>query len=306
MSRVAQEAARWLLRLQENPDDDSLRTRFESWLLSHPQHAAEFSRFDTLWQQFDNQHWLADMADKARRQQRRRTVKGVLACSLAAVLGIGSWHWQQQRPRWEISLNSRHQPMRQSLPDGSSIVLQAASQLAVRYSASQREVVLRRGEALFDIARDTDRPFSVHTPLGNVTVLGTRFSLRLTEARLLLAVAHGKVRLDDSSSRHVATLRAGEHIWLDAAGRHSDEALQRDPFSWADGTLVFHDATAAEVLRSLAPYQRHDLRSSGLDHLRLNAVVQLDDVPRFLQRLPEVWPVRWQQAEREWLLLARE
>lgn len=306
MNRLREDAARWLLRLQENPDDDSLRTRFESWLLAHPQHAAEFSRFDALWQQFDNQHWLADMADKARRQQRRRTIKGVLACSIATVLGLGSWHWQQQRPRWEISLNSQRQQLRQPLPDGSRIVLQPGSQLAVRYSARAREVVMRRGEALFDVARDTERPFSVSTPLGKATVLGTRFSLRLLDARLLLAVEHGKVRLDNTAGEPIATLRAGEHLWLDAGGNHSDEALQRDPFSWADGTLVFHDATPAEVLRSLAPYQPQQLHSSGLDHLRLNAVVQLDDVPRFLQRLPEVWPVRWQQRDREWLLLTRE
>ena len=48
------------------------------------------------------------------------------------------------------------------LPDGSSVELNTASELAVRYTASARAIRLTRGEAYFTVASDPQRPFSVH------------------------------------------------------------------------------------------------------------------------------------------------
>jgi transmembrane sensor len=65
------------------------------------------------------------------------------------------------------------------LPDGTVVWLNADSRLAynVNGPGPNREVQLT-GEAYFDVARDKDHPFLIHTPTIDVRVLGTAFDIR--------------------------------------------------------------------------------------------------------------------------------
>lgn len=68
------------------------------------------------------------------------------------------------------------------LPDGTVVQLNAATQLSYQptYGKTTREVTLT-GEAFFDVVKDKDRPFIVHTETMDVKVLGTAFNIRAYE-----------------------------------------------------------------------------------------------------------------------------
>jgi len=63
------------------------------------------------------------------------------------------------------------------LPDGTTVWLNADSRLSYKVNNTGRDVELT-GEAYFDVAKDKDHPFRVHTPTVDVLVLGTTFNLR--------------------------------------------------------------------------------------------------------------------------------
>jgi transmembrane sensor len=65
------------------------------------------------------------------------------------------------------------------LPDGTTVWLNADSRLAynVNGRGANREVQLA-GEAYFDVAKDKDHPFLIHTPTIDIRVLGTTFDVR--------------------------------------------------------------------------------------------------------------------------------
>jgi transmembrane sensor len=65
------------------------------------------------------------------------------------------------------------------LPDGTVVWLNADSRLAynVNGPGPNREVQLT-GEAYFDVAKDKDHPFLIHTPTIDIRVLGTAFDVR--------------------------------------------------------------------------------------------------------------------------------
>jgi transmembrane sensor len=65
------------------------------------------------------------------------------------------------------------------LPDGTVVWLNADSRLAYNVSGPgpNREVQLT-GEAYFDVAKDKDHPFLIHTPTIDIRVLGTTFDVR--------------------------------------------------------------------------------------------------------------------------------
>ncbi|HVU98614.1 MAG TPA: FecR domain-containing protein [Puia sp.] len=63
------------------------------------------------------------------------------------------------------------------LPDGTTVWLNADSRLSYKVNNTGRDVELT-GEAYFDVAKDKDHPFRVHTSTVDVLVLGTTFNLR--------------------------------------------------------------------------------------------------------------------------------
>ncbi|HXB36019.1 MAG TPA: FecR domain-containing protein [Puia sp.] len=79
-----------------------------------------------------------------------------------------------------------------TLPDGTLVWLNAGSRLTYgkNFNTTTREVNLT-GEAFFDVAHNTQKPFLIHTTRIDVQVLGTRFNVksypsdRTTEATLI-------------------------------------------------------------------------------------------------------------------------
>lgn len=65
------------------------------------------------------------------------------------------------------------------LPDGSCVWLNAGSKLIINedFGESLREVTLT-GEAFFDVAKNPDKPFIIHTPAVDIKVLGTQFNVK--------------------------------------------------------------------------------------------------------------------------------
>lgn len=81
-----------------------------------------------------------------------------------------------------------------SLDDGSEVWLDWSTELIVSMTASERQITLLRGKALFSVASDPDRPFSVASESAVTTALGTEFVVhRLDDQVIEVAVLEGSV-----------------------------------------------------------------------------------------------------------------
>lgn len=138
--------------------------------------------------------WFFHPAGKAssRLTQIGRAAGVVLVLALAWVVSVtfsrkpdtGGTHFQDVPGQDLMSevINKEIIPMTVSLDDGSTIVLQKDSKLSFRkpFGISDRSVFLT-GEAFFDVARDSLKPFSVYSGEIVTKVLGTSFSIRAFE-----------------------------------------------------------------------------------------------------------------------------
>ena len=84
------------------------------------------------------------------------------------------------------------------LPDGSTVWLNASSDLTYgeNFGKELREVNLT-GEAFFDVAKDPEHPFIIHTKVVDVKVLGTAFNVRSypNDANTETSVIRGSVEV---------------------------------------------------------------------------------------------------------------
>src|SRR5262249_40207287 len=103
------------------------------------------------------------------------------------------------------TLNNTLQKMPLTLSDGSSVELLPNSTLSYpqNFSSLKRAVVLK-GEAVFTIAKDAGKTFSVRSNNVVITVLGTRFSVSSDEAKNTTKVVLNEGRV-------MVTVKANEY-----------------------------------------------------------------------------------------------
>jgi RNA polymerase sigma factor (sigma-70 family) len=226
------------------------------------------------------------------RTGRRRALSSLLGL---AGLGIGSsalWlGWRQWVPQYQLQLaTAKSRLLRQPLPDGSTLTLDAASRAELCYYASRRQVRLLAGSAFFAVARDTERPFTVEAGDVQVTVLGTRFEVALEGNTVLVAVDAGRVRVRDGSGG-AQELIAGQMLRLPAGQSAPPQAITAVA-PWRDGWLDFQNTPLSEVVERLARYSPNPLRvEADAATLPVLGRVHTTAVPGWLQLLPHTLPV---------------
>lgn len=94
---------------------------------------------------------------------------------------------------------------RVDLPDGSIVSLEPGSSLEypARFRDNKREINLQ-GEAFFEVTRQSGRPFVIHTPLIQTTVLGTSFTVQAhgeQEAKVVVITGRVKVEAPGASDQ---------------------------------------------------------------------------------------------------------
>lgn len=170
------------------------------------------------------------------------------------------------------------------LGDGTSVQLNANSKL--RYFADweagdPREVWLE-GEAFFKVSKqaaDNSTRFTIHTAQGDVTVLGTAFSLYQRADQLELVLVEGSVAIATPQSE-VLRLEAGERAWKNSQGPLQHETVEVDAYiAWTKGRLVFRDMPLSRVVSRLADDYGLELviSSPALLEKRVNANMRSDD-----------------------------
>jgi transmembrane sensor len=246
----------------------------------------------------------------------RRTWSAAAAAACVVLLGGGgySWHRWDNTAGFMLDVATSHGETRSiDLPDGSSIAVNIDSALQVRYYPRRREVVLGQGEAFFQVAADTTRPFTVSSGSSQVRVVGTAFNVRAAPPRLIVKVLEGvvEVRPDRHADQGpVLRLGPGSGLAIDpstgqARSMHAGAAAVGD---WRTGQIQFQRTPLSEVAQELARYLGQPVVLAGPDlaGLPVSGVLSTARPQAFLQALPELLPLRVQQAaDGGWRLSSR-
>jgi len=203
-----------------------------------------------------------------------------------------------------------------SLPDGSTITLNTNSQVAVNFTEGRRLINLLRGQALFEVAHNPQRPFMVFAGDRRVTALGTVFEVRTDPSRMQVVLVQGSVVVDrgdrpGNTSRSKAEdpvrLTPGQ-AFIDAGGRQRVTAIDvKRELLWRDGFVEFDDDSLGRAVREFNRYasQPIELSPDGVADLRISGVFRTDDPKRFVDTIGELLPVEVQPTPRGGMRLSR-
>uniref|UniRef100_UPI003217F7B2 FecR family protein n=1 Tax=uncultured Draconibacterium sp. TaxID=1573823 RepID=UPI003217F7B2 len=145
------------------------------------------------------------------------------------------------------------------LPDGTMIYLNAGSEIKydVNFNRNKREVYVN-GEAWFDVQKNKDKPFVVHTPFYDVQVLGTQFNVKSYEddETVTATLEEGSIKIlstDNLKLKEDITLKPGEQLVYYKSTRKllRNKVDTRLFSSWKDNKLIFLEMSFGELLKLL-------------------------------------------------------
>jgi transmembrane sensor len=227
-SLITQDAADWFVASRAGLTDFE-RNRFAIWLKASPLHVEEYLELEIIGRNLReaceaSRNSIDELLTRAQREDDTpvrpfwlRLVEGlrapsprweVAAVAMAAlgVVTVGLLVLWNLRPIAHVStaaeatvlhFETRHgEQQTHRLADNSVVHLNTATALTVRYSKRERLVTLTSGEADFEVAHESERPFRVFAGPAEVLDLGTQFDVRLRSDSTVVTVLEGRVAVE--------------------------------------------------------------------------------------------------------------
>lgn len=241
------------------------------------------------------------------RKRRRRRRIGAISSALA-VAAVLFWVVPLIRSTGSIGTSARESD-RVILADGSRVELNARSFARTDFRYNRRLVELTRGEAFFSVANDPGRLFVVATPSGTITVLGTRFNVRVgDDGRAEVTLVDGTVNFKAASGREYL-MKPGNGIEVSGGNvtfRDLDQDALERRLAWRSGQASFDGDSLASAAERFAAYHGVSIEvSPRIAGLQIGGTYPLADLHDFLAALAGTFPVSVQKTDSGFRILPR-
>ena len=264
----------------------------ERTVLDWPRHAGMVDRL------------LPVIESRVRRRRQRRI--GAVAAGLALLL-VAAVVWPSRpgpladQPAM-AAVGPLVLPLTQVLSDGSVVQLREGAEIAVAFEDGYRRVILKRGEAHFQVTKNPRRPFIVVAAGVEVRAVGTAFGVQLGHQAVEVLVTEGRVAVDQGAgpateaAAPLAVLDAGTHVTIgttpDPENKPAVTALTPEQIdermAWRVPRLDLSGTSLDEVIALFNQYGHANfvLADQALGRLRLTGVLRVDH-PELLVRVVE-------------------
>ena len=255
--------------------------------------------FDRLWKHIEQKP----------EKSKSRLLKPFLRIAAAIAIGlfIGIYVSSIQSVPTEPVYYAAHSPKgsvsEMLLPDGSVIYLNADSKIKYSIDGKDgiREVFLT-GEAWFDVQKNTDKPFVVHTPFYDVNVTGTQFNVKAyeTDNQVVTTLEEGQVIIQSTENyKHAedVTLKPGEQLTLDKQLKKIDIKTVNTNWytSWKDNKLIFVNMNLKDLVVLLERKYGVDIevKNKEILDLHFDGTIKNESIIEILEILKKALPVNY-------------
>jgi len=328
--RIQEDTAAWLSRIDRGLTDTE-RAGLDSWLQSDQRHIAAFLELAKAWDKLEDLGALSGLVElpppktrgvaKSMRFGVAAALIGVAIFGLSVLIRDSASDTTQNELISASSVTSRQakpdrtgaslvfqtgvgEQRRISLVDGTVVSMNTRSTLRVSFDKALRRVDLQDGEATFEVAHDTERPFIVEASGKTIRAVGTIFTVRAkSKSNVSVIVTEGRVAVsaDTSASkaesgnvspsiRSTRLLEAGDRLEL-VGNQMQFERLSIDAIdnalAWQNGAIVFQGDPLVDALGEVSRYSdaRFELTDETIGEMKIAGVFQIRDLNGFVDSL---------------------
>jgi transmembrane sensor len=314
--RLEREVINWLIRLtsgEATPDDF---TELAKWRGRSPAHNHAYQKISALWDQLDKPllawHQQSLLTENSlpeqcierpqivKRPSEKKRLKGLLAAAIFATLilvGLFPDYVIHPFADFRTLIGERTSI---TLADGSIAHLNTNTAINIDFSSDIRHIELLHGEAEFEVAHDTHKPFIVSSGAIQTQAIGTKFIVRLDDSSGAVTLLQGRVQTSSvgsiKSDRQVVISLASRDQATFNNGRFSaiNQVDITEADTWKNGRLQMNFVTLEQVVTEISRYRRGAVKLSApqLAHHKINAVIDLKQIDVWLEALETTLPIR--------------
>jgi transmembrane sensor len=183
------EASVWIAKLHGDARGREIDNGLRRWLQEDPENARAFELATDVWEEAENLRRFVPFRPVARVAP-RSSWPLVTAAAFGMMLVVVGLMLFQYTGVIATGVGEQRQVV---LEDGTRVFLNTDTRIAVKYDKQTRWVELRRGEALFNVAKRSAWPFIVVAGDRQVKALGTSFVVRREAERVAVTLVEGSV-----------------------------------------------------------------------------------------------------------------
>ncbi len=208
-----------------------------------------------------------------------------IAAAVIILLGIGTAliYLNERGRSVTVATSENEKNLQVTLPDGSNVVLNRNTRLSYRpnFGKHGRNVTLS-GEALFDVTRDENHPFTIDAGKADIRVLGTSFNVITdnAESEVEVFVKTGQVMVSSNTGSQNLVLDPGYVGKVNS--KISLKEVNNDPnyLSWNTGHLEYNGQTLDVVFRDLKRVYNMDIVADNPGILTMPWTAPIDNQPQ--------------------------
>ncbi len=192
-----------------------------------------------------------------------------------------------------------------ALPDGTNVHLNSLSTLEypVNFDANKREVTLT-GEAYFEIAKDSQRPFYVKANGMSIKQYGTKFCVNARSPQAtVVALDEGSVGITIPGQAEVMVAPGEVARWNANEPRVNKEVKNLEPYTaWHHSRFVFDDESLGNIMETLSMWYNMDVRfqDEQLAHLHFTGnVSRYENIQVILDAMKSTVDIGYEITERQ-------
>jgi transmembrane sensor len=175
------------------------------------------------------------------------------------------------------------------LSDGTRVFLNSQSSLRFpfQFSGKTREIFVE-GEAYFEVAKDENKPFIVHTPVNDIHVVGTHFNVNTYEQGVArTSLVEGSVLLKTVDRKPLKLFPGQEAAYSDKSGFTTSTFDPVEVLAWREGVYYFHRLPLQDLSAVLSRWFNLDLKFEGrrLPQHAVSGMLEKGHLEEFLQDL---------------------
>ncbi len=299
----------------------------QAWLAESPEHRSAYELADrisadvgALAQDARMGQKLRALADEAYGERAVQPRRWRAAAALAASLAVAVLAWQSTSPTFTSGSqaaayeSTAHERRAVTLDDGSTVELDVDTRIAIRMSDERRQIELISGRAVFDVAHDASRPFTVTAAGSRTTALGTKFQVRRDDSNVVVTLAEGSVAIDrvergfggDTWSER---LRPGEQISIDTSTQRRQRQIVdvNITMSWMQGRHIFRGTPLHDAIDEVNRYATKKIRlgDATLANLPVAGNFIVGDSEVIVEAFAAVLPLRAVNSGEDEIILFR-
>ncbi len=306
--QILEEAAGWLVEFRAGNPDASQYRSFDAWLRTSPEHVRAYLILVPHWEnesfaELDSQPSPEALIKLARvpednivrlnregregasakptsRVRRFAVAATLLSLGIAGFSAFSAW----RNPVYATAIGEQTTV---NLPDGTTVNLNSRTRIKLRYSEHERRIELQQGQALFQVAKDAQRPFVVATDATQIRAVGTQFDIYKKSNTIVVTVVEGSVAvgardsgMEEGRAGQATVLEAGQQLIVDpktstgAAGT-ATQVNVKAATAWIQHRVIFSATPLAEVAEEFNRYNTRQLivdDTAELQDFRINGI----------------------------------